>query len=294
MLISTFLPRSILAEGTGGGSPTNTAQEQDLLKGVKTWEDNDDAAGKRPDTLDIYLYKDGGNTPVKTFTTDAAKDWKYQFDLSEYPLDSTFTIDEEVVPFYSKSITQPVITTVSDAMGAWTKYSPNNNLLFPIDINQIVVVTNGNEALIWSQTGLDDSEKDIIIESLNGKNAPGYGNPKTIKFIPGFVKVSGTKTSFDDNVTFHADSNIEFEKTNVWSLIFQGNFVHEHRQIDDSEIINTCTYDAEPVDVDLGGMKNLEGRDLADDEFEFGLYNSRQHRRPRHLNRDGQKCRPIL
>ena len=33
-------------------------------------------------------------------------------------------------------------------------------------------------------------------------------------------------------------------------------------------------YEADDVDVDLGGMKNLEGRDLVDGEFEFSLFES--------------------
>ena len=249
------------------------------LRGEKVWVGDDNNSGNtRPADLDIYLYRN--NTLIDTYTTDAAKNWEYEFDLSLMPLVDgngvayAYTIGEEDVSsyYYTMSpIDQPELDFQLPDSDDWDKYEPNNEVQIPIDVNQLAVARKGNFAVIWSDKALTQAERDIVEAAV--KQVSGFGNPSTIKWYTGQGTISGTGTGFDGAMTV-TSTHIIFKGSSTWSLLFQGNFDRGYKNIDDSEIINTYTYDAEPVDVDLGGMKSLDGRDLVDGEFSFTLYES--------------------
>ncbi len=55
------------------------------ISGTKTWSDNDNQDGKRPDSITIKLLKDGAEYKSQTVTADADGNWKYSFTgLPEY------------------------------------------------------------------------------------------------------------------------------------------------------------------------------------------------------------------
>lgn len=80
--------------------------------GSKTWKDNGNQAGDRPESIKISLIKDG-STVVDTKTVTAADKWKWSFtglDKYEYAADGqsrteiVYTISEEKVPGYGDPI----------------------------------------------------------------------------------------------------------------------------------------------------------------------------------------------
>lgn len=93
---------------------TNTGKEtpkdEDKLVNVhveKTWNDNDNAAGMRPDSITVQLTQDGD--VVATATLDADTKWQADFtDLDKYAEDGTTECDYEVneidVPGYKSEI----------------------------------------------------------------------------------------------------------------------------------------------------------------------------------------------
>lgn len=93
---------------------TNTGKEtpkdEDKLVNVhveKTWNDNDNAAGMRPDSITVQLTQDGD--VVATATLDADTKWQTDFtDLDKYTEDGTTECDYEVneidVPGYKSEI----------------------------------------------------------------------------------------------------------------------------------------------------------------------------------------------
>ena len=56
------------------------------FSGAKTWRDNDDAAGKRPDSITVQLLRD--DVVVETRTATARDGWKYSF--GRQPLDDGY------------------------------------------------------------------------------------------------------------------------------------------------------------------------------------------------------------
>ena len=82
------------------------------VEGTKTWDDNDDQDGKRPESITVNLLADGKKVAEKEVT--AADDWKYSFtDLNEFkdeldvngqPVAINYTITEDTVEGYTTEI----------------------------------------------------------------------------------------------------------------------------------------------------------------------------------------------
>ncbi len=79
------------------------------IEGEKTWDDNNNAAGKRPDTITVRLYKNGepakdakGNDIVAVTSKDA--NWKYTFtnlaDKDDEGNTITYSVREDPVEYY--------------------------------------------------------------------------------------------------------------------------------------------------------------------------------------------------
>lgn len=90
---------------------TNTIKEKKIeynvtVEGTKTWVDNDNAEGKRPESITIHLYADSEDTGL-TATASEATNWKYEFkDLDKLNEDGTvikYSIKEDVPVGYKVS-----------------------------------------------------------------------------------------------------------------------------------------------------------------------------------------------
>ena len=87
------------------------------LSGEKTWNDNNNASGKRPTSITVRLLRDG--VEVESRTVTAGTDWKYTF--SNLPVDDgygntyTYELREDGVPgYYARIDGMNVTNTVID------------------------------------------------------------------------------------------------------------------------------------------------------------------------------------
>ena len=89
-----------------GYNITNTHTPETIeIKGTKTWDDNDNQDGKRPDSIIVYLLANGEKVDSKEVTEK--DEWKYLFTgLPKYSKgqEIKYTIDEEAVAEYTKEI----------------------------------------------------------------------------------------------------------------------------------------------------------------------------------------------
>ena len=101
---------------------TNTIQAPSStftgIVGQKTWVDNDNAQGRRPEAITVYLRRDG--VVVDSQQVTEAGNWTYSFqnlpETNGYGRRYTYTIDEAAVPGYFKRVngydlTNTLITT---------------------------------------------------------------------------------------------------------------------------------------------------------------------------------------
>jgi hypothetical protein len=76
------------------------------LSGTKTWVDDNDAAGVRPDSITVYLLRNGEVIASKVVTAD--DDWAYSFanlpDSDGHATAYTYAINEKPVPSYARSL----------------------------------------------------------------------------------------------------------------------------------------------------------------------------------------------
>ena len=89
-----------------GYNITNThTPETTEVSGTKTWDDNDDQDGKRPDSITVNLLANG--TVVNSQTVTADSNWSYSFtNLPKYANGSeiTYTVTEDAVADYTTTI----------------------------------------------------------------------------------------------------------------------------------------------------------------------------------------------
>ena len=77
-------------------------QKYSELSGTKTWDDNDNASGKRPTSITVHLLQNG--VEIETRTVTAEDGWEYSF--GELPVDTgygtefVYEVREDAVPGY--------------------------------------------------------------------------------------------------------------------------------------------------------------------------------------------------
>lgn len=79
------------------------------ISGTKTWDDNDDEYGIRPDSITVNLYQN--DVKIDTTTSDSSKNWKYTFGiLDKYDSEGNkyvYTVKEEEVDGYTTEYIEP-------------------------------------------------------------------------------------------------------------------------------------------------------------------------------------------
>ncbi|MCY7155676.1 Cna B-type domain-containing protein, partial [Streptococcus gallolyticus subsp. gallolyticus] len=100
-----------------GMNVTNSHEPETIsVSGGKTWSDNDDQDGKRPDSITVNLLANGTVVDTKTVTAD--DNWSYSFtDLPKYDNGNeiTYTVTEDTVADY---------TTTYDGYNITNSYTP--------------------------------------------------------------------------------------------------------------------------------------------------------------------------
>ena len=218
----------ISGDQTTGYTVTNThTPETVAVSGSKTWDDNDNQDGFRPESITVNLLADG--EIIDTITVTEADNWSWNFEnLPKYRDEGkliVYTVTENAVEDYSTSYNGFNITnahtpeqTSVTVSKAWAD-ADNQDGIRPNDIT-VVLLANGAETgktLVLNQgngwtgsfTELDKYEagteivysvKELTVEGyetvITGDQYTGYAitnshNPET-------VAVAGTKT-WDDN-----------------------------------------------------------------------------------------------
>ena len=197
------------------------------VSGTKTWKDNDDQDGKRPDSIKVNLLANGKVVQSKTVT--ASDNWKYSFtNLPEFENGKkiSYTVTEDQVKDYSTTVNGYNLTnsyTPAKTSVSVTKAWNDNNNQDGSRPNEVKVQLyangekSGNEVTLnaankWTHTWTELAEKSNkktvqysvkevgtvkgYTSSVNGKN----GNfIVTNTHTPSTTTVSGTKTWKDND-----------------------------------------------------------------------------------------------
>ena len=191
------------------------------VSGTKTWKDNDDQDGKRPDSIKVNLLANGKVVQSKTVT--ASDNWKYSFtNLPEFENGKkiSYTVTEDAVAGYTSTIDGYNITnnhTPATVKVSGTKTWNDNNNQDGIRPSSITVnlLANGQQVASKKVSASDNWQYsfDNLAAYANGQKitytvtenaVAGYtstvdGYNVTNNHTPATVKVSGTKTWNDNN-----------------------------------------------------------------------------------------------
>ncbi len=219
---------AITGDAKTGFTVTNTHKTETTdISGTKTWSDNNNQDGARPDSITIRLLANGKEVDTKNIT--AADKWAWTFkDLPKYENgeEITYTITEDVVEGYTTDVNGYDVTnthTPGKTSVAVTKaWNDDNNqdgkrptsvtvrlLADGEDTGKTVELSEANN---WSGTFKDLDEKKagkVIVYTVEEAEVAGYtvaitGDAKTGYTVtnthkPETTSVSGTKTWNDNN-----------------------------------------------------------------------------------------------
>ena len=175
--------------------------EKRTIEGQKIWNDNNNQDGKRPDKIKVILNKTVDGVTTKVAEKEVTKDnWNYEFtNLPKYEggKEITYSIDEEAVPGYEKSI---------DGYNLKNSYTPEvvnvQGTKTWIDNNNAAGKRPGSIKVILNKT-VDGKTTKVAEKEVTAKDnwnyafndLPKYENGKEIKYSIDEVDVSGYKKS---------------------------------------------------------------------------------------------------
>ena len=197
---------------TGNNIKNSHKPETVDVKGEKTWNDNNNQDGKRPEKITVKLMKKVGNAEAVVAQTQevregADKKWTYEFkNLPKYEkgTEITYSIEEEAVAGYVGALSGYNLTNTHtpetiDVKGEKTWDDANNQdgkRPTSITVKLIKQVENGQPVEVQRKEVKEGPDKKWTYEF---KNLPKYENGKEIKYtideeeVTGYTKsVNGT------------------------------------------------------------------------------------------------------
>ncbi len=247
------------------------------LSGAKTWADNNDQDGIRPESITVRLFASGVEVASKTVTE--ADGWKWSFtDLPKYAngTEIIYILTEDSVEGYTISIsgydvTNSYIPETTEVAGTKT-WDDNNNQdgIRPqsITVNLLADGVKVDSKTVteadgwkWSFTDLPKNKEGKVIvytveeEAVEGYTASVEGFDITNTHTPVVVTISGAKTWVDgddqdgkrpDSITINllADGVKVASQTVKASDDWAWSFVDMPKYADGKEIVYTITEDA--------------------------------------------------
>ena len=201
------------------------------ISGVKTWDDEDNQDGIRPDSITVNLYADGVKVDFKVL--NASNNWTYVFkNLPKYKdggIPIKYSLVEDEVKGYTTNIPDPeetikeskeLSTTITnthevekrDLKVTKTWLDKNNKSNKRPDFINVNVFANGN---LFTQITLTKDNNWMFILS----NLDKYKDGKEIIYTLEELKVNGYITSYDGyniiNTLKEEEKKVPVNKTNI-------------------------------------------------------------------------------
>lgn len=216
---------------------TNVATATTVTKTVsKVWEDDNNAAGMRPDSVQIQLMSNGVayGDPV---TLNEANNWSYTW--ISLPSGTTYTVEELAVDHYVPAYSNSVLGLSS----SYRIITPGNKVTFNMeDLNysSYIVAKKGNNFLVWTMGELNPAQQVEFLDQLHALPNLNASYPNTT--MKNTVFMSGLEFSYKGiniNVTSEYEGTFYFDEKSDWSHFLIG----QH----DDQITVTNTYTEPPA-----------------------------------------------
>ncbi len=212
-----------------GSFPAQASQEDSAgeIPVVKRWEGEE----ALPERVTVKLLEKDSSIRTLTLTAaDAQADGNWQGSFQNIPLyDSQgrpidYTVAEEPVAGYASTVTQQPRAAALTVSSFGEKVTPASDSSYPIGSAKLVVANKGGNYYVWTLSSLGAAEKKQLLAGINAADLQGLGKALTESNTE---FAAGLPTSFSDGVRLRQSGQvtyIEFEKTNVWSLFYAGDY----------------------------------------------------------------------
>ncbi|MGN0982559.1 MAG: Cna B-type domain-containing protein [Candidatus Limivicinus sp.] len=215
LLAGSFPAQASQAEGTGE------------IPVVKRWQGEEPL----PESVTVKLLERGSSIRTLRLTAaDAQSDGSWQGSFRDIPLyDSQgrpidYTVAEEPVTGYVSTVTQQPRAAALTVGSFGEKVTPASDSSYAIGSSRLVVANKGGHYYVWTLSSLGAAEKKQLLAGINAANLQGLGKELTENNTE---FAAGLPVSFSDGVRLRKSGQvtyIEFEKTNVWSLFYAGDY----------------------------------------------------------------------
>lgn len=212
-----------------GSFPAQASQEDSAgeIPVVKRWEGEE----ALPERVTVKLLEKGSSIRTLTLTAaDAQADGSWQGSFQNIPLyDSQgrpidYTVAEEPLAGYASTVTQQPRAAALTVGSFGEKVTPASDSSYPIGSAKLVVANKGGNYYVWTLSSLGAAEKKQLLAGINAADLQGLGKELTESNTE---FAAGLPAGFSDGVRLRQSGQvtyIEFEKTNVWSLFYAGDY----------------------------------------------------------------------
>lgn len=212
-----------------GSFPAQASQEDSAgeIPVVKRWEGEE----ALPERVTVKLLEKDSSIRTLTLTAaDAQADGSWQGSFQNIPLyDSQgrpidYTVAEEPLAGYASTVTQQPRAAALTVSSFGEKVTPASDSSYPIGSAKLVVANKGGNYYVWTLSSLGAAEKKQLLAGINAADLQGLGKALTESNTE---FAAGLPASFSDGVRLRQSGQvtyIEFEKTNVWSLFYAGDY----------------------------------------------------------------------
>ncbi|MBR2595701.1 MAG: Cna B-type domain-containing protein [Solobacterium sp.] len=221
---------SIKADGVDTYTPVDI-----IIPFTKVWEDNDNAEGKRPDSITVKL--SANNTVYETATVTAANGWKYDFIVKDTDTDHpafdpntlepySFTVEEEPIEGYTETVHKDPSIKMETLTGDenWVWIRPNSVTTFPVYTDtypkSFIAAKKGNQLYIWTPETISVLEQKILLAMVREHPQFPHEDWEGTTYLVGF----GHHAEGGFTMTAGNPGSITFDSHPSWSFWARGTY----------------------------------------------------------------------
>lgn len=224
----------------------------------KTWDDNENAANTRPDSITLKLYRGGDLLRTQQVKSDSSGNWSYSFDgLDKYKngAEINYSVQEDYVPGY--------VAAYGDNGEITNKYDPYGNLTIAKTIEGATPAAADKEFTFKLSLAKENNEVDTGDYAYTTSD----GRSGTIA-AGGTLALKGGQTATIKNLPSEDSYTISEVETDGYTIADASNTSGTIHAGQTANVSITNTYES-TGSVQLKANKALTGRTLANKQFSF-------------------------
>ena len=227
----------------------------------KTWDDNENAANTRPDSITLKLYRGGDLLRTQQVKSDSSGNWSYSFDgLDKYKngAEINYSVQEDYVPGY--------VAAYGNNGEITNKYDPYGNLTISKTIEGATPAAADKEFTFKLSLAKENNEVDTGDYAYTTSD----GRSGTIA-AGGTLTLKGGQTATIKNLPSEDSYAISEVETDGYTIADASNTSGTIHAGQTANASITNTYES-TGSVQLKANKVLTGRTLANKQFSFQVF----------------------